>query len=330
MSTHPLQEARTGVLVCNLGTPEAPDRKSVGRFLREFLSDPRVVDLPRWLWIPLLYGVIVPLRASRSAAAYREIWWPEGSPLLILTERLTGKLALALNEEEPGTVAVAMGMRYGEPSIFEALKSLQAQGVQRLVVLPLYPQFSGTTTASIFDAVDAGLAELDWQPGQSRIEEYSEHPQWIRAVAASIRDFRAEHGAADRLMFSLHGIPQRYADKGDPYPGQCEAGVMRIAQELGLADGEWMLCYQSRVGREPWLQPYTDKTLEALGEKGLSKIQVVCPGFSVDCLETLEEIAQENRENFIEAGGGDLEYIPALNDSDRHVQALASIIREAL
>lgn len=308
-----------GVLLCNLGTPNAPDRKSVGRFLREFLSDPRVVDLPRWLWLPLLNLVIIPIRSGRSARAYREIWRSDGSPLLVLTERLAVKLAQQLGEN----YVVETGMRYGEPSIAQALEKLRNSGVKELNVLPLYPQFSGTTTASIYDAVEAGLAQMDWQPELRRVNDYAVFPRWVSAVTESIRTFQADHGKPEKLLFSLHGIPQRYAEQGDPYPRQCEQGVSLIARELGLEEDEWLLCYQSRVGREPWLMPYTDKSLQALAADGVRHVQVVCPGFAVDCLETLEEIAIENKELFIEAGGNKLEYIPALNDSETHANALA-------
>ncbi|WP_354695140.1 ferrochelatase [Elongatibacter sediminis] len=317
-------ERRRGVLLANLGTPAAPERRAVARFLREFLSDPRVVDLPRWLWLPLLNGVIIPLRAGRSAAAYRAVWREDGSPLLVFTQRLAGRLAAELG---PAT-HVAIGMRYGQPSIRDALAGLRDDGVDELVVLPLYPQFSGTTTASIFDAVDAGLGELDWQPVQRRIEDYHVHPAWVGAVADSIRQYRQQHGEPDQLLFSLHGIPQRYVAQGDPYADQCRAGVEAIAKAAGLESEDWMLCFQSRVGREPWLQPYTDETVRSLAEQGAKSLQVACPGFAVDCLETLEEIAMQNAELFEETGGGKLAYIPALNDSEAHAQALAQIIRE--
>jgi len=317
---------RAGVLLANLGTPEAPERKPVARFLREFLSDPRVVDLPRYLWLPLLNLVIIPLRAGRSAAAYRQIWWPEGSPLLVLTERLGERLR---RELAPYT-RVEIGMRYGEPSIRGGLERLRAAGVEELVILPMYPQFSGTTTASIYDAVDEALASLDWHPRRHPIDKYHEHPAWIEAIAASIRDYRAVHGAAEKLIFSLHGIPQRYVRQGDPYQQQCELSVSAVAKALGLPADQWLLSYQSRVGREPWLQPYTDLTLEELARSGVRHVQVLCPGFAVDCLETLEEIAEQNRERFEHAGGAKLEYIPALNDSDAHVRVYRQLVEDAL
>ncbi|MDT8320857.1 MAG: ferrochelatase [Xanthomonadales bacterium] len=322
MSEPPSNAPNTGVLLANLGTPDSPERKPVARFLREFLSDPRVVDLPRFLWLPLLNLVIIPLRAGRSAAAYRQVWWPEGSPLLVLTRRLAEKLSVRL-----GAVArVEIGMRYRVPSILLGLENLKKAGVRRLVVIPLYPQFSGTTTASIYDAVDGALQALDWQPQSLRVQQYHRDPVWIEAVAASIRTFQQTHGKPERLVFSLHGIPQRYVRQGDPYADQCRQSAEDIAAALGLAADEWLLTFQSRVGKEPWLQPYTDMTLKELARSGVRHVQVVCPGFAVDCLETLEEIARENREYFEQAGGEKLEYIPALNDSDGHVDVMQALV----
>jgi ferrochelatase len=294
----------------------------VAKFLREFLSDPRVVDLPRYLWLPLLYLVIIPLRAGRSAAAYRKIWGPEGSPLLVLTRRLANRLGVSLT----GVATVEMGMRYGEPSIRAGLEKLQTAGVERLVIIPLYPQYSGTTTASIFDAVGEALIAMNWQPETHRVQHYHEQKNWIAAVADSIMAFRESHGTAQQLIFSLHGIPQRYVANGDPYEQQCRQSVEAIASRLGLGENEWQLTYQSRVGREPWLQPYTDVTLRQLAESGIRKVQVICPGFAVDCLETLEEIAMQNKEMFLAAGGEKLQYIPALNEGDAHVRLLRELI----
>jgi len=315
-----------GVCVVNLGTPESPGRKPVARFLREFLSDPRVIDLPRYLWLPLLNLVIIPLRAGRSAAAYRKIWLAEGSPLLVLTQRLAGRLAPMLD----GIAQVASGMRYGAPSIRDGLKQLMQSGVEEVVILPLYPQYSDTTTASIYDAVDESLAELNWRPRLQRVKQYYDHPLWVEAIASSIREYREVHGTPERLIFSLHGIPQRYVTQGDPYEDQCRKSVQAIVAELGLGDDEWLLTYQSRVGREPWLQPYTDETLRELGSSGTRYVQVVCPGFAVDCLETLEEIAMQNREFFEQAGGKRLEYIPALNDSEAHAAVMKKLVMESL
>jgi ferrochelatase len=333
MSDDIANDRRAGILLANLGTPAAPKRRPVARFLREFLSDRRVVDLPRYLWLPLLNLVIIPLRAGRSAAAYRKIWLEEGSPLLVLTERLAARLRERLSRRLAGLAGpaeVVVGMRYGEPSIRRALQRLREAGVGRLVVVPLYPQYSGTTTASIYDAVDDGLRALDWRPKVLRIEQYHDHPVWVQAVADSVRAFRAQHGAAEKLIFSLHGIPQRYVRQGDPYQAQCERSVRAVADALGLGADEWLLTYQSRVGKEPWLQPYTDLTLLELAKAGVTQLQVACPGFAVDCLETLEEIAMQNREAFEEAGGKKLEYIPALNDSEAHVALMAQLVEEAL
>lgn len=312
-------ENRQGLLIFNLGTPDKPERAAVARYLREFLSDPRVVDLPRLLWLPLLNLVIIPLRAGRVAKAYGRIWHKEGSPLLRFSQGLARRLA-ALSARP-----VELGMTYGQPSMRQALEALREKGVEEITVLPLYPQYSGTTTAAGYDAVDAALEKMNWRPQQNRINDYHEHPAWVAAVAESVRAYREAHGAADKLLFSMHGIPQRYVAQGDPYQGHCEASAKAIAQAAGLADDAWMLTYQSRFGREPWLQPYTDKTLEALAEEGVRSVQVVCPGFAVDCLETLEEIAMENRELFIKAGGESLEYIPALNDSEAHARALLKV-----
>ena len=311
-----------GVLLANLGTPTAPERKPVAKFLREFLSDPRVVDLPRYLWLPLLNLVIIPLRASRSAAAYRKIWWPEGSPLLILTRRLADRLA----EDLAGLARVEIGMRYGEPSIRAGLKSLREGGVEKLTIIPLYPQYSGTTTTSIYDAVDKALLEMNWSPEIERVSDYHQQTAWVKAVADSIRQFRDSNGSAERLIFSMHGIPKRFVANGDPYEDQCRKSVQAIADAMGLKESEWLLCYQSRVGREPWLQPYTDLTLKSLAESGVKHVQVACPGFAVDCLETLEEIAMQNDELFRESGGEKLEYIPALNDSADHVQVMRGMV----
>jgi ferrochelatase len=320
------KERTRGVCVVNLGTPGSPARKPVARFLREFLSDPRVIDLPRYLWLPLLNLVIIPLRAGRSAAAYRKIWLPEGSPLLVLTQRLVSRLAPMLE----GIAMVVMGMRYGDPSIRSCLEQLRESDVEEVVILPLYPQYSDTTTASIYDAVEQGLAEMDWRPRLHRVQQYHEHPLWIEAVASSIRDFRDANGVPEKLIFSLHGIPERYVTQGDPYHDQCQKSVEAIVAALGLGGDEWLLTYQSRVGREPWLQPYTDKTLMELGASGTRHVQVVCPGFAVDCLETLEEIGLQNRKFFEQAGGEKLEYIPALNDSDVHARVMKALVMDSI
>jgi ferrochelatase len=312
-----------GVLLVNLGTPDSPSPSDVAKYLAEFLSDPRVVDLPRWLWLPLLKLVIIRLRRNRSAEAYRKIWTDEGSPLLVESEKLANKLSTSLE----GEAVVRLAMCYGKPDIRSGLMGLKDQGVEQLVVLPLYPQYSGTTTEAVFDSVTDSLRELDWFPELKSIQKYHDAPGWISAVADSIRQFQRHSGQPEKLVFSLHGIPQRYVANGDPYAAQCEQSVRDIVGDLGLEDEQWILSFQSRVGREPWLQPYTDFVLRDLAQAGVKKVQVICPGFAVDCLETLEEIAMQNAELFQEHGGESLEYIPALNDSDAQVSLMDGLVR---
>ena len=314
-----------GVLLVNLGTPREPKAKSVGRFLAEFLSDPRVVDLPRWWWIPLLRMVIIPLRKRKVTAAYQEIWLDEGSPLLVHSQGLAEKIRVLLKDR----AQVSLAMRYGNPSIQDHLRSMRAQGVKKLVVLPLYPQYSVTTTASVFDAVNASLARMNWQPGLHLVEQYCDNPGWIHSVASSIRNFQSRQGKADKLLFSMHGIPARLVKAGDPYEKQCRQSVAAIAEVLQISD-ECQLAYQSRVGREPWLQPYTDDVIRELARDGVRHLQVISPGFAADCLETLEEIAMQYRDLFLSSGGEKFEYIPALNDSDEHASVLASMCQRIL
>ena len=314
-----------GVLLVNLVTPDAPTPSAVGAYLNEFLSDPLVVDLPRWFWIPLLKLVIVPLRRRRSAEAYQKVWTKEGSPLLVESSRL----ARALQSELQGEARVALAMRYGRPSIRDALAELRESGVEQLLILPMYPQYSRTTTQTVFDGVSAALRELEWYPGLHTIQRYHDKPAWVEAIADSIREFQAAHGQPDKLLFSLHGIPQRYADAGDPYALQCQQSVAAISQALGLEPDQWLMAFQSRVGREPWLKPYTDVVLRQWAESGIRRVQVVCPGFAVDCLETLEEIAMQNEELFRKHGGERLDYIPALNDAPAQVDLMAGLVRQA-
>ena len=308
------------VLLVNLGTPDVPEKASVGQFLTEFLSDPRVVDLPRWFWIPLLRLVIIPLRKGRITAAYKKIWLDGGSPLLVYSEALCEGLQNLLTD----SVKVRLAMRYGAPDIRSRLISLRDDGVKKLIVLPLYPQYSVTTTESVFDEVPAILAELGWEPELHLVSHYYDEPGWVHSIAGSIRNFQLKHGKAEKLLFSMHGIPQRLVDAGDPYEKQCRQSVSAVAEALKLEE-ECQITFQSRVGREPWLQPYTDEVIKNLAESGIKHIQVISPGFSVDCLETLEEIAIRYRDLFIDAGGEKFEYIPALNDSEAHVNVLASV-----
>ena len=315
-----------GILLVNLGTPDSPSRGDVKRYLREFLMDPRVVEMPRLLWWPILNGVILNLRPARSAAAYGKIWSEEGSPLLVHTLAQAKALQQKLGE----TVRVVPAMRYGNPSIAAGLEKLREAGCERILVFPLYPQYSATTTASVFDAVTTELQRWRWIPELRLVNQYFDDPGYITALADSVRDFQQEHGKPEKLLFSFHGIPQRYADKGDPYPLQCRLTGELLAQALELQPGEWQLTYQSRMGREPWLQPYTSTTLESLAREGVKKVQVLCPGFAADCLETLEEIAMENRDLFLQHCGQSYEYIPCLNELPDHIESLAAIANRYL
>ncbi len=316
---------RTAVVVANLGTPDAPTAKAVRRYLAEFLHDHRVIQLSRWIWCPLLHFVILPVRGPKAARKYASIWLPEGSPLAVYTQRL----AAAMQARLPAW-PVVHAMRYGQPALHDELRKLREAGFQRVVVVPLYPQYSTTTTASIRDAVDRELA-LGRDVGAmsvTMIEDYSVDAHWVAAVADSIRNWRQQHGSGQHLLFSFHGLPQRIADGGDPYPQRCEASVAAITSALGLGAEDWSLTYQSRFGKERWLQPSTDTTLQQLGERGMRQVDVVCPGFAVDCLETLEEVAMQFAEGFAEHGG-ELRYIPCLNDSPAHAEALMALAQRA-
>ena len=320
------QSESTGILLVNLGTPEEPTSSAVRRFLKQFLSDPRVIEYPRWLWWLILNGVILRIRPSRSAAAYQKIWTDDGSPLMIFSKAIADGIQAQLHE----TANVELAMSYGEPSIDSAIDRLLAKGARRLLVLPMYPQYSGTTTASVFDAVARKLNALRWIPELRIINQYHDEPGYIDSLAASIREFWKQEGRGTRLMFSFHGVPRSTLLKGDPYHCQCRKTARLVAAALELGDDEWILSFQSRVGRQEWLRPYTDETIVELGQQGLDRLDVVCPGFSTDCLETLEEIAMQNAELFLESGGESLHYIPALNARDDHVRFLADLIERHL
>jgi len=319
---------RIGVLLVNLGTPQAPDVASVRRYLAEFLWDPRVVELPRPLWWAILHGVILRVRPRRSARAYAGVWTEQGSPLLVHSKAQAQALQRALDAGAPGLFRVALAMRYGEPTVAGALDALAAAGATRMMVLPLYPQYSGTTTGSVFDAVGTALMRRRWVPHLAFNAGYHDDPGYIAALAASIREFQRSNGVPQRLLFSFHGIPRRYFLAGDPYHCQCRHTARLLAAALGLAPERWAVSFQSRVGGEEWLRPYTDETLRQWGREGVESVQVACPGFAADCLETLEEIAIENRDGFLGAGGGSFAYVPALNARDDHVAMLARLVRE--
>jgi ferrochelatase len=320
MSMSSTHAADTALLLVNLGTPDAPTPQAVRRYLAEFLHDHRVVQLSRWLWCPLLHFVILPLRSPKVARKYAEIWMDGGSPLAVHTR----ELADAVQQRLP-QVRVVHAMRYGMPALEQALAALRDERVQRVLVLPLYPQYSTTTTASVADVVQ----RYRGMPTRL-VPDYHLDPAWVSAVAGSIRAHWQAQGRGDKLLFSFHGIPQRLVDGGDPYAAQCAASVAAIVQELGLDSGDYELSYQSRFGREQWLQPYTTATLRALAEAGARRVDVVCPGFAVDCLETLEEIAMLNAREFRDAGGEALRYIPCLNATPAHADVVAALAQREL
>ncbi len=319
--------ASLGVLLLNLGTPDAPNARAVRRYLAEFLRDPRVVELPRWFWLPLLYGIILPFRAPRSARLYQAIWGEAGSPLLVIGQRQRTALEKRLQQRFLGSVQVELAMRYGNPSVQAGLEALRSAHISRLLVLPLYPQYAAATTGSAFDAVAKVLSRWRRVPEVRFIAQYQDFPPYIHALAERIRQHWAAHGKAHRLLFSFHGIPLAASQQGDPYFHHCQQTAQLLAEVLELSPSDWAISFQSRMGKQAWLQPYTDRLLRDWGAAGVTSVQVCCPGFAADCLETLEEIARENRRYFLQAGGQRYEYIPALNDSPAHVEALAALVQ---
>lgn len=324
---HGLPES-LGVLLVNLGTPDAPTPTAVRRYLKQFLSDPRVVELPRPLWWLILNGFILRFRPARSARAYQKIWTDAGSPLLLYSTDIVNGVQQQLSSRLAGNVHASLGMSYGQPSLAAALDELHERNTRRIIVLPLYPQYSGTTTGSVFDDVTRMLSRRRWVPELRFINHYHDAPGYIAALAASIRENWQEHGRGDRLLFSFHGVPRETLDQGDPYHCHCQKTARLVAASLELDDADWLISFQSRVGRAEWLRPYTDESIEELGKQGLGRLDVVCPGFAVDCLETLEEIAMQNAELFREAGGSNLHYIPALNAREDHIAFLARLIEK--
>ncbi len=315
-----------GILITNLGTPDAPTPAALRRYLGEFLWDPRIVEIPRPVWWLILHGVILRTRPTRSAHAYQSIWTTEGSPLLVISRQQAATLQSLLAQQLGSSVKVALGMRYGTPSIADALSELRQANVQRILVFPLYPQYAAATAASTFDAVAAAFKTWRWIPELRMITHYHDDPAYIKALAASVREHWAQHGQAEKLLFSFHGIPKRCLLAGDPYHCECHVTARLIAQQLELPQERWQVAFQSRFGREEWLKPYTDKTLEALSRSGVKSVDIICPGFSADCLETLEEMVILNRGVFLAAGGERYSYIPALNDRPDHIQALAALV----
>lgn len=320
------QPLRTGVLLTNLGTPQAPTRGALRRYLKEFLSDPRVVEFPRAAWWLILNLAILNIRPARSAEAYRSIWTEQGSPLLVNTRALARGLSDRLDARLAPLLKIAM--RYGEPSISSALREMHEVGLHRLLVLPMYPQYSASTTGSTFDAVSRELSRWRWVPELRFVAGYHDHDLYIEALAKRVRQTWEQGHRGELLLMSFHGIPRRYLLQGDPYHCQCQATARLLAERLALREDQWMVVFQSRFGREPWLQPYCDETLKALPSRGIRSVDVVCPGFSMDCLETLEEIAIRNRELFRESGGEILQYIPCLNDEPAHRELMLKLVEQ--
>lgn len=315
-----MKKPKIGILLANLGTPDEPTAPAVKRYLKQFLSDPRVIDLPKFKWQLILNLFVLPKRAPKVAEAYKGIWTEQGSPLLAISRQQQKSLQTYFDAKGKETV-VELGMSYGNPSIESAVSRLFAQDVEKIIVLPLYPQYSSSTTASVFDAFARGLAQHKKMVPFEFIHSYHDHPLYIKALANSVT-----LDADEKLLFSFHGIPARYETEGDFYPDHCKETARLVAETLGLNETQWQLTFQSRFGDEVWLQPYTDETLGQLPAQGVKKVAVICPGFSADCLETIEEIGEENRENFMHAGGENYRYIEALNANADHIKLLAALI----
>ncbi|MCK7459718.1 ferrochelatase [Idiomarina aminovorans] len=324
------QADKVGVLVTNLGTPEAPTKKALKPYLKEFLSDPRVVEVPRLLWFFILNGVILRFRPKRSAAAYKTVWTDRGSPLLFHTQDQATAIEEKLKETWGDNIVVDFAMRYGNPALGDVVDKMMQQGVRKLLVLPLYPQYSASTTASTFDALAKNFTKRRWLPELRFLTHYHDFSPFIEAAAKRIERHWEQHGRADKLLFSYHGIPLRYLKNGDPYHCECYKTSRLLAERLGLGKDDYLTTFQSRFGREQWLQPYTDMTMKALPDKGVKSVQVFCPGFSSDCLETVEEIGEENREYFMDSGGERYEYISALNAESEHINALSQLVEQNL
>lgn len=312
---------KIGVLLVNLGTPDEASVPAIKRFLSQFLHDKRVVDMTRWLWCPLLHGVILPIRAPKVTKLYQQVWMEDGSPLMVYSQRQRDALEQMLE------LPVELGMSYGNPSLASGLERLKERGVESIIILPLYPQYSATTTAAVYDGIAKALAKSRVVPEVSYIRDYYQHPLYIEALAHSVRQFWKENGQGDYLLCSYHGIPKRFADNGDIYPNHCAITTQLLAEVLGLDKTQIGMSYQSRFGREEWLQPYTDKTLEALPSQGVKRVDIISPAFSVDCLETLEELAHECKEIYLTAGGEAFQFIPCLNDDPKHIEMMAELIK---
>ena len=324
------KKANVGVLITNLGTPEAPTSAGLRNFLREFLSDPRVVEIPRVVWMIILHGIILRVRPKKSAALYKSVWTDEGSPLMVISKQQEVKIRQSLTEKYGDDVTLALAMRYGEPTIEKALNSFQESGVNDIVILPLYPQYSGPTTASTFDAVVKTIQKWRWIPSLRFISGYHDNPKYIKALAHSVTQHIEQHGKPDKLVLSYHGMPKLFLEQGDPYYCFCSMTTRLVTEELGFDKDDFEMTFQSRFGKAEWLKPYTDVTLEKLAQDGHKHIAIISPAFSADCLETLEELEHENRAVFMDAGGETYHYIPALNDDELHIEALVDVISTSI
>ncbi|MEO6969208.1 MAG: ferrochelatase [Rhodanobacteraceae bacterium] len=322
---HAADAPRIAVLLVNLGTPTAPTATAVRRYLAEFLADPRVVELPRPLWWLILHGYVLRVRPRHSAEAYAKIWSNAGSPLAVNSAQLAAAVQTEIVRHAAGPISVALAMRYGGPSIGETIVDLQNQGVRRVLLLPLYPQYSGAATGAVLDALAGTIKSLRWPPEFRVVNDYHDDAGYLAALAASVTAHWADHGRAQKLLLSFHGLPERSVREGDPYFAQCHATARRLREALGVNDDDMIVAFQSRVGTQKWLQPYTDEVIGALPRQGIKDLDVLCPGFAVDCLETLEEIALRYRALFLTHGGERFHYIPALNASTAHASALAQL-----
>ena len=316
-----------GILITNLGTPDAPEKQELKVYLNQFLSDPRVIELPKILWQILLKLVILQIRPAKSAEAYKKIWTKNGSPLLDISKRQLEKIKKSLSASHPNMI-FEIGMRYGNPSIPSALEKLQKQKVRKLLILPMYPQYCAATTGSTFDEVTNTLQKWRWIPELRFINQYFEEEKYIQVLSNSIRSFWNKNSKPQKIIFSFHGIPKRYLLNGDPYHCFCLKTTRLVKENMGLKDEEIMTTFQSRFGKAEWLQPYTSETLKELPKKGVKNIHIISPGFSSDCLETLEELEEENREYFMESGGEKYKYIPCLNDDDEHIDMFVNLIKK--
>lgn len=323
-------DEKIGILVTNLGTPEAPTKKALRKYLKQFLSDPRVIEIPKPIWWVILNLIILNTRPGKSAKLYQSIWTERGSPLKWHTEDQMDALKHHFKDQLPPEIydrlIIRYAMRYGEPSIGATLQNMQSSGANKITVLPLYPQYAASTTGSTFDAIAAQMRKTRWLPALKFISSYHDNPAYIKACATHIQRHWEQHGRADKLLFSFHGLPKFHLEKGDPYYCQCQKTARLISQTLDLDEDLIVTTFQSRFGRTEWLKPYTEDTLKSLPAKGIKRLDVFCPGFASDCLETLEEIASENKQYFLDAGGEEYRYIPALNSNDEHIHALGSIL----